>query len=764
MQLINETPEYLTSIEQVTEDEYLLTLFCYEIDFTCIIHVDSIEDLPEIGSGGYLYITDNDGKQFYWNGLEYKSTGGGGGGGGGGTWGTITGNISDQTDLKNLLSDKVDSVAGYSLTKNNLSDLLKSVYDSVVSWINTNGSNILTHIGITSGNPHGTSKSDIGLSNVDNTSDVNKPVSTAQGVAIGLKQDSLGFTPENVSNKATNFTTINDSLYPSVNAVQNQILSIINGLNWKRSVLYSTTTGENLSLSGLTATIDGVSRSLHATDRILVKNQTDKTQNGIYNPASGSWTRTIDSNTASLLLAATVYVYDGVSEINRVYSANVSPIILGSTQITFALIAGVGTYSNGTNITLTGNVFDINITQLRVSLDAIYSLKSNVRMFRGTDTGAADVYIVTVVPTYDNYVDKDLFLISFIHPNATTTPTLAISGQDALVITKKSGSALTVGDIQIGEYLIVYDSSINKFHLMSPSLETTDNLLEGSNNKYTTAVNIANVIAGVAETAILDADEIPFWKSVGTVLKKITWANIKTTLQNTFLPLSGGTITGMLQQIVGQYYYTATSATADTINDIRESVAAGVIIIEKCTVANAAKGGGTWVNIGSIYINIEESSTPVTDDTDVTGLTALFFVPFTLPTTYKFYRITAIEIKNGTSVAGNVKCGAWTLNANPPTVANNFNLACTLVTAVTGANGVQKIPTAKSELIPGGTLLGIYAQFSDSTTHFRVLGGQTSASYEKLIAYSTTFAYEDLSAYTATTYRIYAKVYYQGIN
>lgn len=44
-------------------------------------------------------------------------------------------------------------------------------------------------------------KADVGLSNVDNTSDANKPVSTAQGVAIGLKQDAL------VS--GTNIKTIN---------------------------------------------------------------------------------------------------------------------------------------------------------------------------------------------------------------------------------------------------------------------------------------------------------------------------------------------------------------------------------------------------------------------------------------------------------------------------------------------------------------------------------------------------------------------------
>lgn len=38
-------------------------------------------------------------------------------------------------------------------------------------------------------NPHSVTKTQVGLGNADNTSDVNKPVSTAQGVAIGLKKD-----------------------------------------------------------------------------------------------------------------------------------------------------------------------------------------------------------------------------------------------------------------------------------------------------------------------------------------------------------------------------------------------------------------------------------------------------------------------------------------------------------------------------------------------------------------------------------------------
>jgi len=65
---------------------------------------------------------------------------------------------------------------------------LKNSYDSVVSWVSTNGANILAHLSNTS-NPHSTTKSQVGLGNVDDTSDLNKPISTATASALALKYD-----------------------------------------------------------------------------------------------------------------------------------------------------------------------------------------------------------------------------------------------------------------------------------------------------------------------------------------------------------------------------------------------------------------------------------------------------------------------------------------------------------------------------------------------------------------------------------------------
>jgi len=57
----------------------------------------------------------------------------------------------------------------------------------------------------TSGNPHSTTKADIGLGNVDNTSDINKPVSTAQQQAIEKAVDDIQIGGVNLL-KNSNFT------------------------------------------------------------------------------------------------------------------------------------------------------------------------------------------------------------------------------------------------------------------------------------------------------------------------------------------------------------------------------------------------------------------------------------------------------------------------------------------------------------------------------------------------------------------------------
>ena len=57
--------------------------------------------------------------------------------------------------------------------------------------IKINGAESIVYTHPSGTNPHSTTKSDVGLSNVDNTSDIDKPVSTNQATAISLKVDKV---------------------------------------------------------------------------------------------------------------------------------------------------------------------------------------------------------------------------------------------------------------------------------------------------------------------------------------------------------------------------------------------------------------------------------------------------------------------------------------------------------------------------------------------------------------------------------------------
>ena len=68
-------------------------------------------------------------------------------------------------------------------TEESFTTALKNAYNNAVSWIITNGTNLINHLSNIS-NPHNVTKSQVGLGNVDNTSDVDKPISTATQNAL----------------------------------------------------------------------------------------------------------------------------------------------------------------------------------------------------------------------------------------------------------------------------------------------------------------------------------------------------------------------------------------------------------------------------------------------------------------------------------------------------------------------------------------------------------------------------------------------------
>jgi hypothetical protein len=107
-------------------------------------------------------------------------------------------------------------------------------------------------------------------------------------------------------------------------------------------------------------TLDGV--TLATGDRILVKNQTTTSENGIYVvQASGQPTRATDFDTAAEVDSGDfIFVSSGTVNGSTGWVQTNKPATIGTDPILFTQFAGAGTYTAGTGLTLTGTVFSIN--------------------------------------------------------------------------------------------------------------------------------------------------------------------------------------------------------------------------------------------------------------------------------------------------------------------------------------------------------------------------------------------------------------------
>jgi hypothetical protein len=143
-------------------------------------------------------------------------------------------------------------------------------------------------------------------------------------------------------------------------------------LNVKPAVRVATTA--NITLSG-TQTIDGV--AVIATDRVLVKNQTTGSQNGIYVVASGTWTRSTDFDgtpTNEVRSGDFCFVQEGTANADTgwVLSTN-GTITIGTTALVFAQFTGIAAASALSGTTLASNVVTSSLTSVGTLTSATVS-------------------------------------------------------------------------------------------------------------------------------------------------------------------------------------------------------------------------------------------------------------------------------------------------------------------------------------------------------------------------------------------------------
>jgi len=248
-----------------------------------------------------------------------------------GASGTITANTTNPLTIG----------TGLSGTSYNGSSAVTIAIDSTVATLT--GTQTLTNKTISGSNNT--------LSNIGNASLTNSSVTVGTtAIALGASSLTLG--------GLTSVAVTQDPVSALELATKQYVDAVAQGLDPKASCVAATTA--NITLSG-TQTIDSV--VLIVGDRCLVKDQTLSQDNGIYLVASGAWTRATDMDNWLEVPGAFTFIEQGTlyADTGWVCTSNAGGT-LGTTPITWVQFAGVGSYTAGTGLTLTGTQFSITNT------------------------------------------------------------------------------------------------------------------------------------------------------------------------------------------------------------------------------------------------------------------------------------------------------------------------------------------------------------------------------------------------------------------
>jgi hypothetical protein len=235
-----------------------------------------------------------------------------------------------------------------------------------------------------------------------------------------------------VSQKIVNLA---DGTNPSDAVNKAQLDSALAGQSWKQPVKAATTANGALASAYANGqTVDGV--VLATNDRILIKDQTDAKENGIYKVnASGAPTRATDADTTAELQSATVLVIAGTVNKDRAYTQTTDDPTVGTSDIVFAQVGGGVAYLAGNGLSLTGTTFAVvpkpggglTVDGSGVAIDSTYSGLAK-RYSTDVPNGSTSAVITHGLGTLDVHVQvREVSTGAVVEPDITVTSTTQVT-------------------------------------------------------------------------------------------------------------------------------------------------------------------------------------------------------------------------------------------------------------------------------------------------------------------------------------------------
>ena len=365
------------------------------------------------------------------------------------------------------------------------------------------------------------------------------------------------------------------------------------GLSWKAPVT-AASMANITTLSGL-LTIDTV--TLAAGETVLVKNQTNAADNGIYVVSAGAWTRSIGADVWEEFIGAIVFVVEGTQTGSAWFCTAQPGGTLGVTANNWSNFSVASTYTAGTGLTLAGTQFSIT----PVGTAGTYGAASSVPVFVTNASGQ----VTSVTNTS----------IAIANTAVSGLGTMSTQNANAVAITGGTINGTTVGASTAAAITGTTITANTQFTGAGTGLTGTASALSIGGNaatatSATTATNLAGGAAGslpyqsaTATTAMLAAGSngqvltlaagLPSWATPTTGTVTSVAMSVPSFLSVTGSPITGsGTLAVSLS---GTALPIANGGSGQTTAQLAMNAFAGAV-----TSGSYLRGDGTNVVMSTI--------------------------------------------------------------------------------------------------------------------------------------------------------------------
>ena len=294
-------------------------------------------------------------------------------------------------------------------------------------------------------------------------------------------------------------------------AIKSYVDGVAQGLDIKEAARVATTA--NITLSG-TQTIDGV--SVVADNRVLVKNQSTASQNGLYLCKASTWERTSDLATGADASSVFVFISEGSTQADQgfVCTTDKGSAVVGTNNLAFTQFSGGGNLTAGDGLDKSGNEFSVDLksnggiviesTEMAVDLSAS-SITGTLAVGDGgtgaTSASAARTALGLAIGTNVQAFDQQLSDIAGLTPSDGNF----VVGDGSNFVLESGSTARASLGLAIGSNVQAYDADLDNLSGMQSGASsalaaitsTEIQILDGA----TVSTAELNILDGVTATA-----------------------------------------------------------------------------------------------------------------------------------------------------------------------------------------------------------------------------------------------------------------------